>query len=421
MEKSEQQEYKPAHSLAEDLPSESFSSLRKIRVLLVLPSLHGGGAERMAVNIIKNGNNSGFEIRLALLRKSGPYLSELEGHKIAVSPLGANLLNFDGPNQRQYKIHKLLAAILLVPLNIRTMIRRERPDVVVSFLKGTSIATCFALASLRRRNRPKWVAREGNNTWAVIDDEISNGAGRRLILAVVKRVYRRSDCVLSISDALARDLKAWIGCKTTSLRTIPNAVNVSVIRRKSKEVPEDFPVGRYIISTGRLEHQKGHDLLIEAFARSSVAHSSTLLIQGTGSCREALADMAQQLEIADRVRFIGFQKNPWALIARADLFILPSRWEGFGSVIIESMAVGAPCLVTSCKYGPGEIIEHGVSGWIVPPNDVDTLSEAITLLMNNDSLRKQISERGRLQANSYDVEKIVLAYQALFAEVVSRV
>ncbi len=391
----------------------------RYRVLLILPSLHGGGAERVAVHLLNRCDPERFDMRMGLLRKAGPYLDEVDGDRLLVSPLGQGLLNFDGPNSASYRPGKLVAAAALAPLNIRLMIRRFRPHVVLSFLKGTNIATYWAMQTVWGRRRPRWIAREGNNAWAVIDDEISNAFGRAFMRGFLRRTYRGADCCLTISDELGRDMAAWLGRTPSNCRSIHNPVDVAGIRARAAEAPDEVPDGPYIVTAGRLEHQKGHDLLIRAFARSAECRGTMLVILGQGSRLAALQQLAAELGVADRVRFPGFVANPWAYFARARLFVLPSRWEGFGNVVAEALATGVPTLVTDCGYGPREIVEHGVSGWVVPAGDADALSVALDRLLGDAELARRLGAAGVERAAAFDVDRIVAAYSDLFAELAS--
>ena len=121
---------------------------------------------------------------------------------IVVPQLGEDLLVYEGHNSGFYRPDRLLAAATLAPLNVRAMIREFRPQVVMSFLKGMGLLTYAVTRSLPRAERPRWILREGNNTDAVIEDELSSQAARRLIKGLTRRAYRRSR---RLPRQLARD------------------------------------------------------------------------------------------------------------------------------------------------------------------------------------------------------------------------
>jgi len=399
----------PANTLAK--------SGRKIKVLLMLPSLHGGGAERVAVDLWRHCDRDRFDIQVMLLVKSGDYFESIDTEDLLYSPIGRRFLEVDGPNSSNYRPGRLLVSAILAPLNIWLTIRRSRPDVVVTFLKGMNIATYFAFWGLWGRRRPGWIAREGNNAWAVIDDEIANRFGRWFIKGLLRRTYRAADRCLTISTQLGADMAAWLGSRRSQTVAIHNCVDLSAIRAKASN-GEGIPNDRgYVVTAGRLEYQKGQDILLRSFASSTVCADRKLVILGKGSCQEALRRLAHDLGIGDRVIFAGFVDNPWVFFAGADLFVLPSRWEGFGNVVAEAMGVGAPCVVTDCNYGPSEIVEHGRSGWVVPKDDAPALTAAIDHLLGNAQLRNELGKNGKKRAESFDITVGVSAYSALFAEV----
>jgi len=388
----------------------------KIRVLLLLPSLHGGGAERMAALILKHHDPSRFEVRMGLLREAGPYLNELNRTQIDVSPIGASLLNYDGPNAESYRLSRVVPSVALAPLNTWAMMRRFQPHVVMSFLKGMSLCT-MAASTLYGRNRVGWIAREGNNTLAVLRDELTQPFVLKTMTRIVSRCYRSADVLLTISQDMASDLIADLKLDKWRVQTIYNAVDISRVRRQAVQ-PLPLALSRpFLLTVGRMERQKGHDVLLRAYAQSSVCSKFDLVIVGKGSEQANLERLVQELGIKDRVHFVSFTENPWTYMAHATAFVLPSRWEGFGNVIIEAMACRAAVIVTDCNYGPREIVTHGRNGLIVPVDNVDALRGALDTLLTDAALRQKFADAGYAHAANFDVSTIIRRYEALFEEV----
>jgi glycosyltransferase involved in cell wall biosynthesis len=385
------------------------------RILLLLASLHGGGAERVATHLLERCDPERLNVRMALLQRSGPYLAQTDARRIDVSPIGERWLNFEGHNSNIYRPHKLAAAATLAPVNVVRMVRQFRPDVVISFLKGMSL-----LAYLTRPawgpSRPRWIAREGNNTHAVIDDEVSNALGRSVVKRAVATCYRAADAVLASSHGMARDLQARLGLDPSRLSVIHNPLDVARIQSLAAEPLEHPPERPFIVSAGRLEPQKGHELLLKAFAASPACRELDLVILGQGSQEAALRRLARQLGVASRLKTPGFVANPWAWIARARLFVLPSLWEGFASAAAEALACGVPALVTDCDFGPSEVIEHGTSGWVARAGDVGALGAAIDRILLDSGLAAALSRNALRRARAFDVADMVEAYSALFVE-----
>ena len=385
------------------------------RALLLLSSLHGGGAERVAAHLVNRCDPTVVDVRIGLLRRAGPFLADADPDRVVSSEIGESLLRYEGHNSSFYRPDRLLAALTLAPLNVRAMIRDFRPQVLMSFLKGMALLTDVVLPTLGSP-RPRWILREGNNTDAVIEDELSNPMARRIVKAVTRRAYRRADVFLANSHEMAVGLQARLALDPTRIRVIQNPIDVAKVQRLSRE-PLPRPGARpFIVTAGRLEYQKGHDMLLRMFASSKAARGHDLFILGRGSLEAGLKRQAAELGIADRVFFPGFTENPWAWIKAADLFVLPSRWEGFPSIVAETLACGTAALVTACDFGPAEVVEHGVSGWVVPPEDEAAFAAAMDMLLCNDALRAKLGASGPSRAVNFDITTMVRAYTTLLLE-----
>jgi glycosyltransferase involved in cell wall biosynthesis len=386
----------------------------KLRVLLLLPSLHGGGAERVAMHLMKHADRARFDVRMGLLRKTGPYVAELDDARVDVA-VGQRFLDFDQGNAQVYEFASLAMGTLLAPGNVVAMLRRFRPHVVLSFRKGMSLVT-LAAVTIYGRSRVRWIAREGNNTLAVIDDEVSSALARSSVRQLTALCYRAADRLLTICHEMADDLQGPLQLDPAKLRTIHNAVDIAEVERRAAQPAALAIEGPYLIAVGRLERQKGFDVLLRAFAAGRLRDTHRVLLIGEGSQESALRALASELGIAERVRFAGWQDNPWALMRRAALFVLPSRWEGFGNVVIEAMASGVPVVVSDCSYGPKEIVRSGREGLVVKTDDVPALREAMERVLHDAPLRERLVAAARERAREFDVPNIVAQYQALFLE-----
>jgi glycosyltransferase involved in cell wall biosynthesis len=149
--------------------------------------------------------------------------------------------------------------------------------------------------------------------------------------------------------------------------------------------------GPVIAALGRLHPNKAFDTLIRAFARLD---DGTLWLAGDGPDRQALAALAAELGVAERVRFLGWQEDPQAVIRGADLFVCPSRHEPFGNVIAEAMACGKPVISTS-SHGGTELIEDGVNGVLVPVDDAGAMADAMRQITGDKALAGRLAAAGR--------------------------
>jgi glycosyltransferase involved in cell wall biosynthesis len=157
-------------------------------------------------------------------------------------------------------------------------------------------------------------------------------------------------------------------------------------------------------------------VLIRAFAASVAERQISLVIVGDGPERGALVEEARRHGVERLVDFPGFVENPWSYFARAAAFVCSSRWEGFGNVIVEAMACGAPVVATDCDFGPREIVRPGDSGLLVPVENVEALANAIVSVVDNRDLATRLGEGGRQRARDFDVAHMTRAYERMFRE-----
>ncbi|WP_289009931.1 glycosyltransferase family 4 protein [uncultured Thermomonospora sp.] len=197
------------------------------------------------------------------------------------------------------------------------------------------------------------------------------------------------------------------------IRQIPNALH----RWGFPPAPLDRPV---ISAVGRLQHEKGFDLLIEAFEQVAAAHPDwQLRIYGAGPLKPALRSMIEQRHLYNHVLLMGPSDDLDAEYPKSSLLVLSSRYEGFGLVLLEAMAHGLPVVAFDCPHGPGEIIDHGRTGLLVPPQDVAALAAAVGKLIDSPELRAELGAAGRRKAERYRPEIIARQWEELFAELLA--
>ena len=197
------------------------------------------------------------------------------------------------------------------------------------------------------------------------------------------------------------------------IRTVYNPVVSADLDRKARESPphpwfDDRPCP-VILAIGRMKKVKDFSTLLRAFARLLVQRPARLIVLGEGRLRPSLQSLAWELGIAERVDFPGFQENPYAFLAKADLFVLSSRHEALPTVLIEAMACGCPVVSTDCPSGPREILEDGRLGPLVPVGDTEALAKAMARVLDEPPSRDLLRER----ASFFSVERAVERYERL--------
>jgi glycosyltransferase involved in cell wall biosynthesis len=201
-----------------------------------------------------------------------------------------------------------------------------------------------------------------------------------------------------VSEGAARDLVALSGLRRDKFDVIYNPVvppeNMPAASQECRSLWPDG--GARILTVGSLKGAKNHALLIRAFANVARRQKASLLILGEGPLRGDLDALASELDVADRVTMPGFAIDPWPIYASADLFVLSSDYEGYPLVLLEAMFAGLTIVSTDCRSGPGEILDGGLYGRLVPVGKPDALAEAIVHAIDNpispNALKKRANE-----------------------------
>jgi len=385
------------------------------RVLFLLATLDGGGAERTVLTLLPHLRARGMDARVGLLARRGVLDGEIEPTQVVRTRMASDWMSY-APSPG---LGRLLVGVPLVPLQQLDLLRQFRPHVAVSCTAAMNLA---ALLSTRAygRDRVAWVLREGNNTRAILESDTPGHLGRALRWRATELVYRAPDRVVTISNGVADGLVRDFGVRRDRVRVVHNPVDVARVSQHAQATGSMRVPSRFIIGCGRLHRQKGFDLLLRAVARLGDADLAVVIL-GEGPERGSLEALARGLGLGARLVMPGFVDNPWAWIGRASAFVLPSRWEGFGSVLVEAMACGTPVVAADCDYGPREVLHDGKNGLLVRRDDAMSLAQAIQRILADPALGKDLAARGRERAMDFDASSIADRYTDLVQEAAVRV
>jgi glycosyltransferase involved in cell wall biosynthesis len=234
-------------------------------------------------------------------------------------------------------------------------------------------------------------------------------------------VYPRADAIVGVSDGVVRDLASLTGIPAGRMRTIYNpVVTPELLAQAQAPAPHPWledggpPV---VLGVGRLVPQKGFATLLEAVARLRRERRLRLLVLGEGRHRRALERQARRLGLGADFALPGFAPNPFAYMARAAVFVLPSFYEGLPGVLIQALACGCPVVSTDCPDGPREILADGAYGPLLPVGDAAALAAAIARVLDHPPERERLRRRGL----DFGAEPAVRAYlEVVDAAVASR-
>ena len=366
------------------------------RVLFVAPSLNGGGAERAAVTVLNALDAPAYSRALYLFRREGPYLRDVgEGIELVAA-------SADGRVARLTQLANFL--------------RAWRPDIVVSFLSYFSTYLAMRLAGSRAR----FVINQQTPLSAFLTDRDyawRQPLRRRTFEAVSRFVYPRAAAVVATSRGVGDDLIAHFGVASARIATIPNPFDLQAIARASEDpmgvaVPAGVPL---IVSAGRLADAKNWPLLIDALQRLKHSLAFHALILGEGELESDIRQRLERAGLTTDVTLCGFQANPWKFMARGDVFVLTSQYEGFGNVLVEAMACGTPVVATASP-GTRAIVESGLNGLLVDDHDPEAVAAALASVLGDAAMRARLSAGARLRANDFAVDVVARAYDRLLAQ-----
>ncbi|WP_433224282.1 glycosyltransferase family 4 protein [Microtetraspora malaysiensis] len=268
---------------------------------------------------------------------------------------------------------------------------------------GVLVTTRPALNLMAARFAPDDVVR-------VAQEHMHLDSHKPELAAEIARWYPRLDAVVTLTQADTARYAAVLDGTGTELASIPNALTPGERR------PADL-ADRIVVAAGRLTRQKGFDLLIEAFADVADAYPDwQLRIYGDGKERARLRQLIHRRHLYNHVFLMGGTTALEEEFAKSAVFVLSSRFEGFGMVLVEAMAHGLPVAAFDCPHGPGEIVTHGTDGLLVPPRDVSGLAAAIGRLIADEPLRHRLGSAARATAGYYAMDDIRLRWERLFTD-----
>jgi glycosyltransferase involved in cell wall biosynthesis len=351
-------------------------------IAIYLPSLRGGGAERVMVTLANGFAARGHRVDLVLVRAEGPYLPEV------------------ADNVRIVDLDRGRVLASLVPL--ARYLRRERPDAMLSALNHANVIAILARKLARVPTR--LVVSERNSlTGRPV------GLAGRAIRVLMRWLYPAADGVVAVSQAMAEELVTDLGLPPANVAAIPNPVDVASLVALAQARPGHAWLGDgqppVLLAVGRLEPQKDYPTLLDAFARFRSQREARLVILGEGSQRAKLDDHIARLGLTGVVELAGFKDNPFGWMAACDLFVMSSRHEGFPNALVQAMACGARVVSTDCRTGPDEILEGGRWGRLVPVGDAGALAEAMADALDD----KDICDAAA-RASEFGVETAVDSY-----------
>jgi glycosyltransferase involved in cell wall biosynthesis len=326
-------------------------------IAFFLPTLTGGGAERVIVNLAEGMTDRGLHVDLVCASAEGALRADLPPAIHLVDLRASRVLQSLGP--------------------LTTYLRRERPRVLISSMSHANLVALWA-ARLARRSTPVMVT--VHNTMSQSTPQQGRVAAK-LWPHLLRTFYPWATCVIAVSRGAADDLASSSRLPRERVHVVYNPVITPTIMATARQAPDHpwFAPGQppVILSAGRLTRQKDYPTLIRAFADLRRRRAGRLMILGEGEERPRLEALVREVSLGDDVALPGFRSNAAAYMAHSALFVLSSAWEGLPTVLIEALASGARVVSTDCPSGPREILQDGRLGALVPVGDAAALAGAM--------------------------------------------
>lgn len=363
------------------------------RLLVLTPSLGGGGAEHHLVRILPS-LAAAFDVHLATL--------------VARDTLG--------PMVPAVVTRHTIGTLdwITAAARIRTLARRLEPAVQLSIQDAANIPLLLANATTARaRRRPIAAVLQTSLGSVLAGARLRTRARMRL---AVRWLYPRADALVSPSRGVVDEASRLARVDPRRVAIVPNAsVPADLASRRDEAVAHPFfeGPGAVLVACGRLMAAKDYPMLLHAMAILRRTHAARLIVLGDGPDAAALGDLSARLGLDDVVSFAGYVLNPYAYVARASVFVMSSRWEGFGNVIVEALACGTPVVSTDCPYGPREILEDGRFGRLVPVGDPAAFAHAVAALLDDEPARRDLAARGPARAAAFGAAAVGDAYVSL--------
>lgn len=373
------------------------------KIAVTIPSLALGGAERSLVRLVNCLNDDGFDITIIL------FASE-------TGPCSVDLC----PDIRVLLMGGIQSSNPFLWFRLEKVLKEIEPDLVVGWSTYANLVSILVNKVFGRR---KVLVSERNYLPKLLGPENESSYLRRILTSYgIKVLYARADCVTANSEDSLRFMKSYIGKRPTYFY-LPNMIDVRKSLEMSKEAPPDIPVwveGPRLLALGRMDHQKGFDVLVRAMAIVRKVKRWSLGFVGEGSQRRVLEKQVQDLKMADCIFFLGEKIDPFPYYGWADIVIIPSRFEGFPNVLLEAMACRKAVIVTNCLTGPKEITLQGKFGRLIPVENEEALAAEILYLGENKTIRETLGQQASVHiASKYDTSVIGFQIKALFKNLAS--
>jgi len=371
------------------------------RLLFFVESLSGGGAERVLVTLLRHLDVNKYRITLLTLVDVGVLKGEIDLKRVnyltVIRPSSNPLVSLW--NKGKYK---LICSFLPCPFVSKCIIPQKGIDLYIAFTEGFATK----IISYAPGSKLAWVHSDLKDYPWTQDKHIYRNLGEET------SVYRKFNHVICVSESVERTMRARYGL--THTRTILNPIDTQEIKAlASLTNGEVLPSNHFrIVSVGRLIYQKGYDELIPLIGRLRDHQMDvSLFLIGEGEERARLERITEECHLSGTVFFLGYRKNPYALMSQMDLFVCSSRAEGFSLVVAEALTLGIPVISMTCS-GPDRLLDGGKYGVLC--DNFDELYFAMEKAVTDSGYLDQLREKARNRSGFFNIQESLRQVEDLF-------
>ena len=376
----------------------------KKKIAFFLPSLEGGGAENVSINLANHLFNFGWDIEFVVINKKGPYFKK-------IAP-GITVIDLKGDLSPYKKIFSLKAYV--------RYLKQNRPSVVISALHSCNlIASLVKFFFITKIKLIITIHSPLSQEYYASNSKLRKFS-RFMMKIFMKLMFPYADRIIPVSHGIKKDLVEWIKLRSKKIFVIDAypVIDDRFVEKKNKTVNHSWFVEKdfyLIVSIGRLNEPKDFETLLKSFRLLRNAVPVKLIILGEGKKRTKLELLVNELGIENDIQMPGFVDNPYVFLKEADLFVLSSRWEALPTVLMEALACGVTIVSTDCPYGPREILENGKYGYLVDVGNVEQLAYKMLYALRNPINQSLLLERARY----YNARRVSRIYENLIKEVLN--
>ncbi|MEO5789184.1 glycosyltransferase family 4 protein [Gelidibacter sp.] len=358
--------------------------MHKKKIAFVIGSLSSGGAERVISNL-SNGLIDRFDIVIITFVNSKPFYSLDDRIKVL------SCLKFINQSTSTYQSIKLN---YILTKKIYHIIKAEQVNIVIGFITSANILSTIAAKMygipciISERNNP--IHNDLSSFWVILKNFIYPLADRIVLQTQgVKKIFEKK-------------------IKADKLIILPNPISLELTNKRDESTKKE----NLIITVGTLNENKNQKDIIAAFASIDIENWKLIII-GDGNKKEELNDLIQVANLKDGVEIISKVKDIYKYYNKASIFIFTSKTEGFPNALLEAMHFGLPCISTDCDFGPSELIDDGINGYLVPINNYVILREKLTQLMKNEVLRGEFSKKAKSSTDNFQSTEVMAKWEDL--------